>query len=246
VLDCPEHGKQKANSFLLFGKWTEPFCPVCMAEKAREADERNRHHEQRQITSQPAIILKYAKIPKMFANADFSCYKPVNSEAENVLRTCKTYAEDFQKMQKNGAGLLLLGSVGTGKTHLACSIMNSVIKAFAVNARFFTAPELTRKIKDTYRSKKSTQEAIDELASYGLLVIDELGVQLETEHEKNLVFEVINARYEAMNKPTIVVSNLDFKNLSQYIGERVMDRLCQNGKVLNLNWGSYRKNHTMF
>ena len=75
----------------------------------------------------------------------------------------------------------------------------------------------------------------------GLLIIDEIGVQYGTDSERNILFEVINDRYEDM-LPTIMISNLPLNELAPLLGERVVDRMLEGGAVLSFNWPSYRSN----
>ncbi|ENO7364325.1 DNA replication protein DnaC, partial [Proteus mirabilis] len=71
----------------------------------------------------------------------------------------------------------------------------------------------------------------------------EIGVQYGTDSERNILFEVINDRYEDL-LPTILVSNLPVVDLQKMLGERVVDRLLQGGTVLTFNWPTYRRgNH---
>ncbi|VFR32492.1 DNA replication protein DnaC [plant metagenome] len=100
-----------------------------------------------------------------------------------------------------------------------------------------------RSIKDTYRrdSKENEADAIARLVEPDLLVLDEVGVQFGSETEKMYLFEIINGRYEAL-KPTIVISNLAKDALTEYLGERVVDRLREGGgRMVIFDWPSYRR-----
>ena len=90
--------------------------------------------------------------------------------------------------------------------------------------------------------KPGTGKVIDAFASPDLLILDEVGVQFGSEFEKQLLFDVLNERYEKL-KPSILLSNIPSEQLSDYLGERVTDRLRENGGALiGFNWDSYRKN----
>ena len=69
------------------------------------------------------------------------------------------------------------------------------------------------------------------LIDLDLLVIDEVGVQSGTENERNILFDIINGRYENM-KSTLIITNLDRSQLPDYLGERIVDRLRENGGML--------------
>ena len=72
-----------------------------------------------------------------------------------------------------------------------------------------------------------------------LLILDEIGVQIGSEHEKLLLFDVLNGRYQQC-RPTILISNLSGSDLEAYLGQRVMDRYRECGAVLAFDWNSYR------
>ncbi|WP_439647115.1 hypothetical protein [Arsenophonus endosymbiont of Aleurodicus floccissimus] len=73
-----------------------------------------------------------------------------------------------------------------------------------------------------------------------MLIIDEVGVQFDSDAEKLILFEVINTRDESM-KPTIMISNLALNKLTGFIGERVIDQMNDGGGcTLTFTWSSYR------
>ena len=78
-----------------------------------------------------------------------------------------------------------------------------------------------------------------DLLSPGLLILDEVGVQLGTEHEMRILFEVVNERY-ADCLPTILISNLDEAELLKFTGARLMDRVRDGGAVVAFDWESHR------
>ncbi|MGC8384980.1 ATP-binding protein [Pseudomonas aeruginosa] len=73
-----------------------------------------------------------------------------------------------------------------------------------------------------------------------LLILDEVGVQYGKEAELVTLFDVMNARYSAC-KPSIVLSNLTLEEIEVFLGQRVMDRLRENGgRAVSFNWESER------
>jgi DNA replication protein DnaC len=123
---------------------------------------------------------------------------------------------------------------------LACSVINALVEQLH-SARYLRVTDAVRSIKATY-SKTSTiteNEAIANLVSPDLLVLDEVGVQFGTEHEAVLLFEIIDRRY-AECRSTILVSNLTAAELEKYLSERVMDRFRETGAVLAFDWSSHR------
>lgn len=68
-----------------------------------------------------------------------------------------------------------------------------------------------------------------------------MGVQFGSDFERNTMFDVLNERYER-RKPTLFLSNLTKAEVTEFLGERVMDRLREDGgQVIPFTWESYRK-----
>ena len=74
---------------------------------------------------------------------------------------------------------------------------------------------------------------------YDLLIIDEIGVQSGTDNERNILFEIVNGRYENV-RPTIIISNRDVKEVAELISERSVDRITEGGAIIPFNWESSR------
>lgn len=180
-------------------------------------------------------------IPPRFADATFETYQAVNTQAGSNRDICREYAETWLSRKAAGEGLLLCGTPGTGKTHLAASIARHVADKAQESVFITTAARIIRAFRRTWAGNPEIGE-LDVLAKYcepGLLIVDEIGVQYGTDSERNILFEVINDRYEDM-LPTILISNLPLNELSALLGERVVDRMIEGGTVLSFNWSSYR------
>ena len=135
----------------------------------------------------------------------------------------------------------MLGSPGTGKTHLSIGIALEIMKS-GQSAVFTSASRMLRAVKDTYHkeSRFSEKQVMAVYESCDLLILDEVGVQTGSDYEKNIIFDVINARYEN-TRPTIILSNLVIDECKLYLGERVFDRMREGGgKAFLLDWPSHR------
>ena len=200
--------------------------------QARETIERNSVSRERERLSKLNIGQRYIGMT-------FADHKEVNSKAAKVKADCVNYAESFQR--GSGCSLLMIGSPGTGKNMLSAIICQDLHKR-GFSSYHTTALKLVRSIKDTWRDKTSSeQEAIDALVNPDLLVIDEIGVQFGSPTEQLFLTEVINDRYN-LRRPTILISNLKMSQLTEVMGERVIDRFYDDGsKVLVFDWPSYRR-----
>lgn len=246
TVQCEKHGPSIVRQFKLIKDWLPVGCPTCDREKTEEAEraEALKQEEQRAADRRSRIYFYTEKsgIPARFKDRSFSNYNPTTPKAHSIFKACRTYADNFPQNSELGRSLILCGTAGTGKTHLACAIATSVIASHAVRAVYTTIPRALRDVKDTYRksSDRSEQTAIASFAQPDLLILDEAGVQYGTDAERNILFEIINERYESM-KPTILISNLELTSLTTFLGERVIDRMKENGgQVMIFDWPSAR------
>lgn len=246
IIQCGRHGAVEATAYKMVSTWTEPGCPGCAADnqqrrEKQEAAEKANAEKQRQADLL-ATRKRNSGIPQRFTNTGFETYDCFSPDVIRVADAAVDYAARFPENLKRGTGLILIGNTGTGKTHLACAIARAVIESGYGAATYITAAQACRRVKDTYHqeSERSTQQAIDALASPALLILDEIGVQHGTETERNILFEIINERYENL-LPTILISNLNLPALAEYVGDRVVDRMKENGgSVLKFVWDSRR------
>ena len=241
---CTIHGTY--SSYLMpNGMWSK--CPVCTLqatkdENLRESIDSQRTLRERAHRAKLRQIKVNSEVPARYQEASFDSYQVNSSEQAFVLKACKRYVEIFDDRYNKGGCLTLLGGTGTGKTHLACAIINSLALS-SYSVLYTEVYEALDYIKEVSRFERSMSErkAIEKYESVDLLILDELGVQQNDDWEKLVIFKIINNRYKA-NKPTILVSNLDKEAFAAHVGGRVIDRIKENGGMtLTLSWESYRK-----
>jgi DNA replication protein DnaC len=238
VLTCETHGEYTVPH--LYGR-PMGSCPECEKERTRRKLEEEQELARENQESTIRIILNRSGIPPRFKNRTFDAFRPADEKQAHVLKVCRTYAAKFENRLANGGGLVLCGLPGTGKTHLACAIANAIAYTGRTSL-FLSVMQAVRRVKQTYR-KDSDQTEADAIASFyrpDLLILDEVGVQVGSETEKLILFEIINGRYEQM-RPTILISNLTVGELGAFIGERALDRMKEGGgAVLAFDWKSRR------
>lgn len=245
---CPKHGMQRVKIIKLFSSWSRPSCPVCEHEreqaKADEDQRRKAHADAERKRQRIDSMLKGSCIPPRFADRSFDTFNPPGEAAVKILDVCREYAVRFPEHLARGTGMIFCGNPGAGKSHMACAIANHVITQHGKSAVFLKTAKAIRMVKETYgkASEKTEQQAIDWFKVPDLLILDEVGVQFGTDAERYILFEIINERYEDL-KPTILLSNLNVEGLKEYAGDRVLDRMRENGgRMLAFTWGSYRAN----
>lgn len=239
---CEKHGDYQSKGMVIgFMKNKTIFtgCPKCSEERKREEEEqrqadalerKRRHHER---------FLEMANIPHRFKARNFDNFEAADAKQKKALAVCRTYAEEFEQNHKQGKGLILSGKPGTGKSHLAAAIIQSLYTKH--QGQYMTLMELIRLVRGTWHknSEKSEAQVLKELIHIDLLVIDEIGVQYGTDGEQNIIFDVLDGRYREQ-MPTILLTNQDKEGLTKCIGERVFDRLRETSTWVSFDWESYR------
>jgi DNA replication protein DnaC len=241
---CADHGSFAA---ILTKHSSRPSgCPVC-AQIRRTATEVEEAKDRMRALGDKMMVEKLgsAMIPARFAGKTFESYKATTDKQIKALTVCKGYAENFRDHYAAGRCLMLLGTPGTGKTHLAASIADYVMRTTQSRALYRTVGGILQYIKGSYGSSDYTEsQAFAALTKPQLLIIDEVGATKPTEFELATLFQIINTRYEEQ-MPTILVSNLMPKELGPVLGDRCVDRLREGGGIaLVFDWGSARKGIT--
>ena len=150
---------------------------------------------------------------------------------------------DFLKGKEN---LIFLGSVGTGKTHLATAIALKACQQ-GRHVRFFTAASLANLLLE--RNNKGTLNAfLGTLRKAELLVIDEIGFVPLHKDAAELLFQVISDCYE--RKSLIITSNLEFSQWNTVFGDNrltaaLIDRLIHHSHIVVFSGESYRLTQSM-
>lgn len=236
---CEAHGEFESRHIV--GKvWTR--CPACAREKAdREArEEAARARAKRREDWERK--LGHACIPERFRTRTLDRFIASTPEQREALEIAKDYAANFQDVMKTGRCLIFLGKPGTGKTHLAVGIGLRIMGAFGHTVLFTTVMRAVRRVKDSWsrETMQTESDAIETLTSPDLLILDEVGIQTGSEFERNILFDILNERYQR-RRPTIVMSNLSKDELALFLGERVLDRLREDGgRIIAFTWDSYR------
>ena len=101
---------------------------------------------------------------------NFACSTP---DQQRCYDSVKKYADTFTERLQDGKGLLMIGSIGTGKTHLAAAVANQVLAA-GVPVIFKTSIDLLTDIRNTYDTDTQESKVVDTYGTVELLVLDDL------------------------------------------------------------------------
>lgn len=216
----------------------------------------NEEHEiKRQKRANLLRIVEEIGIPERYQ--DFHSIKDYIAENDKqayVRQSCLDFLYD-----KFETGLIFTGKNGTGKTMLACIILQEILlktghnsgkEYYCPNHRGLVIPskflyteaiKIIRRIKHTWArdSTETEQQAINGFVRPDILIIDELGMQYGSPTETQFLTEIINDRYN-QKKRTIISGNMTMTEMTKILGDRVIDRFRESGKVLVFDWQSYR------
>ena len=186
-------------------------------------------------------LVKNSRLPqpiKLIANFDFDFQPTLNSKLIMELATM-----DF--MEKADS-ILFVGSVGTGKSHLAQSL-GAIACQHGYRVYYTTCSELISDLNAGVY-EKTLEKRIKKYINPQLLVIDEMGherLELQVVKEAHLLFKVIDQRYN-QNKPLIFTSNIEEEEWAEFLGDPVstaaiLDRIFHHSVIVRVKGPSYRK-----
>ena len=189
--------------------------------KLQMFEEEKKLRKMQEFANKVDKIIKNSKMSKRNLNYKFENFE-VNSNNKKVYHSLKEYSEKLSNSVER-KGLILVGNNGVGKTHLACSIANELIKN-GIPIIYGTLINLLAELKNTYDvyNNISEMKIIKLYEKVDLLIIDDLGKEKPSEWGLEKLFTIINSRYEN-NLPVIITTNYDQNSL--------INRLSINGEI---------------
>lgn len=138
----------------------------------------------------------------------FDNYK---GEKDKSYIIAKNYVKEYEQMKKENIGLLFCGTVGSGKTYLACCIANALIEEYMIRVKIRNFAQI---INDLQKSgfDLDKNEYIEALTNVSVLILDDLGIERDTSYAKEQVYNIVNSRY-LKQKPTIFTTNLPYEKI---------------------------------
>ncbi|MGR5262921.1 ATP-binding protein [Photobacterium damselae] len=212
--------------------------------RQREAESYCQCISQENRQARVSMAIGRSGIKKRHQNCRFDNYYTHCEGQRSAFAEAKRLLDNFVNRRTCG-GFIFAGTSGTGKNHLACAIANEMLQ-LRRSVVVITVAELMLKIRDSYRKESDVSETdiIRFLSQVDLLVIDELGVQHNSNNERVMINRIIDKRY-TLEKPTGVITNLQSAELTNTLGRAAVDRIMEDGKWVTFNWTSYRTNKGM-
>lgn len=185
---------------------------------------------------------RLARIPRKFLTKSLENFTPKSTKQREVLHSTRAFLQTFGKDDRS-KGLLLIGREGTGKTHVAISVLKEVLRR-GFTGLYWNVPELFLELRRIIADPGTTSEAdvFDEARRVDLLVLDDLGAERQSEYVTDRLYVLINGRYEN-DTATIITTNRTRDELKAQLGPRIVSRIGEMTVDVEFPEGDYRVQH---
>ncbi len=151
-----------------------------------------------------------ARVPRRYQHCTMDSFVPMHSGKNKSLTDALLQARGFAKrypLETDGKGLMFVGTIGVGKTHLAVGLLRSLITERGATGIFYDYRDLLKEIQDSYgRRDVSERQVLGPVFDADVLVLDELGAAKPTEWVWDTVQHILNTRYND-RRTTIITTN---------------------------------------
>ena len=190
-------------------------------------------------------LLIKTQIPKRYTDCHFHSYKILNPSQERAFRYASRLAMEYPAVER---GLLFMGTVGVGKTHLAVSILKGLTER-GFSCLFYEFGALLKEIQSSYNpvSQISELKVLAPVFDSDILVLDEIGASKPTDWVRDTMAHIINTRYNDKKLTIFTTNYLDERRterdetLEDRIGVRLRSRLFEMCKTVAMNGEDFRK-----
>ena len=203
------------------------ICPVCGREYTREYCEfceREKHWD-------PGKILRHF---------------PARIREDVQYLDIKLLDDDVQAIRDQGSSLIVVGSPGSGKTTYASALMVELLKLGYIEHvspktyKYVSIPELIYQLQSLIEVQdKEYNRVINNLSAVDILLLDDLGAERPTEWTRQVLYLVINRRYEQL-KPVIITTDRTGDELIKRVGDRIVSRIHQMCKTRDMGEHDWR------
>jgi DNA replication protein DnaC len=209
-------------------------------------------------------MIARTNIPKRYEHCTLDSYETGFHGATRALKSAHLSARKFVEsypLETRGTGLLLTGSIGVGKTHLAVGILQALVAERGATGLFYDYRELLKQVQNSYnRQVQATElEVLQPVFEAEVLVLDELGASKPTDWVWDTVAHILNTRYND-RRTTIITTNyanagplgstleaagpraaMREETLGDRIGERMRSRLQEMCVVIDMHGVDFRQ-----
>jgi DNA replication protein DnaC len=247
---CERCGKQMKETFMPWMKnLGTPYLWNCDTPSCKEQDDaikkeldkaqrekeikEDREREMSDFLKDPSKVMNVFGVSKKYHLVSFDTF----IGGERNITDIRNYVKTID------SSLYIYGKCGSGKTHVAVSIIRELYLLDTWRKMLFiSVPELLLRIRDSFHenSKQSELEIVRECTNPDILVLDDMGAEKISEFSVATLYLIINGRLMD-ERPTIVTSNLSRKQFEEQIDHRIASRFAEY-KAIHLDMPDYRKN----
>jgi len=203
--------------------------------------------------------LANARIPARYGDCRLETFVPQRTVLQAQAKAVAARFVEEYPVGTGSVGLLFLGRPGVGKTHLAVSVLRSLILDKGVQGIFYDYGDLLRTIQSTWDrdSERSESEVLDPVTETEVLLLDDLGATRPSVWVQEILFHILNRRYND-NRVTLLTSNhldvaheaaasegrardLREASLEHQVGIRLRSRLHEMCRTVPMDGEDFRK-----
>jgi DNA replication protein DnaC len=192
-------------------------------------------------------LLEAARIPRRYTRCALSNYLPASDNGTQL----RAFNYSFKLVNEYPAvdrGLLFMGTVGTGKTHLSAAILRGLMEK-GIPCLFYEFGALLKEIQNSYNpvSQVSELKVLAPVYETEVLVLDELGASKPTDWVRDTMMQIIGTRYNERRLTIFTTNYLDTRRseaeetLEDRIGARLRSRLYEMCKTVIIEGEDYRR-----
>jgi DNA replication protein DnaC len=240
------------------------ICIVCEGSGLRIVQENGRQVARAcecRVERRAMRMLERAHIPKRYEHCSLDSYESGFRGADRTLGGAHMRARKFVEgypVETAGTGLLLTGSIGVGKTHLAVGILQALVAERGAVGLFYDYRDLLKQVQNSYNQKVAATELeiLRPVFEAEVLVLDELGAAKPSDWVWDTVAHILNTRYND-RRTTIITTNyanagplgtesgprasMREETLGDRIGERMRSRLQEMCVVVEMHGEDFRQ-----
>jgi DNA replication protein DnaC len=239
------------------------ICSICEGAGLRVIERDGRRVAEEcvcRVQERAARRLKRASVPRRYEHCTLESYEtgfPSSHRTQGAaLMRARKFVESYP-LETNGTGLLLTGTIGVGKTHVAIGILQALVVERGATGLFYDYRDLLKQVQNSYnpQSRETEMDILRPVFDAEVLVLDELGAAKPTDWVWDTVAHILNTRYNDRrttiittnytNLPTLITLGSDGRlreeTLGDRIGERMRSRLQEMCVVVEMQGEDFRQ-----
>ncbi len=214
---------------------TQSWCPCAVPRKNLELT--------RLAFRDAGIPRKYMwKFKDDFDTSHLKEDRPALINANKIIGFINTISETYAEERLQG--FYLWGNAGGGKTLLAAIFLQELMLKYALQGRFVDlSRQFFQRLKSSFDDSESYGTAgriMDELTHVPFLVIDDFGTQRNTEWELEMLYNLVDSRYEE-ERSTIITSNQNISKYKDLAMGRIYSRILEMCRIIHIELPDYRE-----